>query len=137
MSSDPPKPRRGRPPVPPEERRVIANVRLPAQLMERVNRAAEAGSRTVTDVVERALEAYLADDTDGDPSQLIVSEIVRCAREYEMSTGVRPKRIYLGRDEIVALAKAFGFQDQPAPAIVYGMNVFEVLGAGPHMRCSI
>lgn len=35
----------------------------------------------------------------------IIDEITACAFEYEMSTGMKPTRIYMGRQEMLALGR--------------------------------
>lgn len=78
----------------------------------------------------------------------IIDEITACAFEYEMSTGMKPTRIYIGRQGMLALGKwAYenGYQDNDGTAaregqqrpIVYGLVVYEVNDDGPHMRCSV
>ena len=78
----------------------------------------------------------------------IFDEITACAFEYEMSTGMKPTRIYIGRQEMLELCKwayenfskdngctsAREVQQRP---VVYGLNVYEVNDDGPHMRCSV
>ena len=78
----------------------------------------------------------------------IIDKITACAFEYEMSTGMKHTRIYIGRQEGLALGKwAYenDYQDNDGTAaregqqrpIVYGLVVYEVNDDGPHMRCSV
>jgi hypothetical protein len=77
---------------------------------------------------------------------IIVEEIRRCAVEYEMSTGINPTRVYLGRGEMKRLMQ-WAYNNQyvgegeitaeegdPRPE-VNGLFVYEVNEDGPHMRC--
>jgi hypothetical protein len=76
----------------------------------------------------------------------IILQITRCAHEYEMSTGLKPTRIYLGRQETLALGKwahGEGHQSKPGTAAREGMERPEIMGLpvyvvnddAPHMRC--
>jgi uncharacterized cysteine cluster protein YcgN (CxxCxxCC family) len=76
----------------------------------------------------------------------IVKEIKSCARDYELHTGFKPKRVYLGRDEVKQLrdwalenadclyAEVAEGKNRPE---VHGMYVYEVNDDNPHMRCSV
>ena len=76
----------------------------------------------------------------------IIDVIARCVFEYEISTGVKPTRLYLGRQEMRELWKwAYnnGYQNNPGTAAlkgnerpeVMGIPAYEVKDKGPHMRC--
>lgn len=76
----------------------------------------------------------------------IVDEIRTCASEYEMSTGLMPTRVYLGRGEMLALGKwahENGYATEPTTAAregadrpeVLGLKAYEVNDDEPHMRC--
>jgi hypothetical protein len=76
----------------------------------------------------------------------IIQKITVCAAEYEMSTGLKPTRIYLGRQEALALGKWAhdeGHQSEPGTAAREGMERPEIMGLpvyvvnddAPHMRC--
>lgn len=76
----------------------------------------------------------------------IIDEIRTLAAEYEMSTGLKPTRIYMGRQEMLALGKwAYenGYQDNNGTAAregkerpeVMGLPIYEVNDDGPHMLC--
>lgn len=78
----------------------------------------------------------------------IIDEITRCAAEYEMSTGIKPTRVYLGRGEMLALGKwAYdaGYKTEPTTAAmegaarpeVMGLMAYEVNDDEPHMRCCV
>ena len=45
----------------------------------------------------------------------IIAEITACAFEYEMSTGMKPTRIYIGRQEGLALGK-WAYENAPSTA---------------------
>ena len=76
----------------------------------------------------------------------IIQKITACSVEYEMSTGQKPTRIYMGRQEMLALGKWFhdeGSQFKPVTADreglerteIMGLPVYEVNDDAPHMRC--
>jgi hypothetical protein len=76
----------------------------------------------------------------------IMDEIRSCAAEYEMSTGVKPTRVYLGRSEMLSLGRwAYdaGYRTEPTTAAgeggarpeVFGLMAYEVNDDEPHIRC--
>lgn len=76
----------------------------------------------------------------------IIDEIAICVAEYEMSTGLKPTRIYMGRQEMLMLGKwAYenGYQDSNGTAAregkerpeAMGLPIYEVNDDGQHMRC--
>lgn len=76
----------------------------------------------------------------------IITEIARCAAEYEVRTGIKPTRVYLGRGEMLALMKwayAIGYKtepttttgESPAKLGIMGLMVYEVNDDEPHMQC--
>ena len=69
----------------------------------------------------------------------ILDEIRRCAFEYEMNTGIKPSRVYLGRGEMLALGKwayEAGYKSEPTSRQkVLGLTAYEVDDDEPHMRC--
>lgn len=76
----------------------------------------------------------------------IIEEIDMCAVKYEMSTGVKPTRVYLGRREMLELGKwahANGFAAEPTSTAregmdrpeLFGLKVYMVNDDKPHMRC--
>jgi hypothetical protein len=78
----------------------------------------------------------------------VIDDIRRCAAEYEMNTGSKPTRVYLGRSEMLALGKwAYdaGYKTEPTTAAmegaarpeIMGMPVYEVNDDEPHMRCCV
>ena len=75
----------------------------------------------------------------------IIKDIALCAEEYEMSTGIKPTRLYLGRREMLALGKLIyknSYQENKgvtaregkARPEVLGYQIYEVNDDGPHMR---
>jgi hypothetical protein len=80
--------------------------------------------------------------------QSIIEEIELCSNEYEMSTGFRPSRVYLGRQEtqrLIQYAFDLGLRDTTTLEVgewenmyrpeVYGLKVYMVNDSNPHMRC--
>ena len=78
----------------------------------------------------------------------VMTEILQCAAEYEMSTGIKPTRVYLGRGEMLALglwAYEAGYKTTPCTAAaegaarpeVHGLKAYEVNDDEPHMRCCV
>ena len=75
----------------------------------------------------------------------IIKEIELCAAEYEMSTGLKPRRVYLGKQEFNKLAQWAsdnGYFNTTADVPtecneVAGMRVFKVYDDFPHMRCCV
>jgi hypothetical protein len=78
----------------------------------------------------------------------IIAEIELCSEEYEMSTGFRPSRVYLGRQEaqrLIQYAVDEGHRDTTTLEVgewenrdrpeVYGLKVYMVNDSNPHMRC--
>lgn len=76
----------------------------------------------------------------------IIDEISMCASVYEMCTGTKPTRVYLGRCEMLALGKwayEAGYKEEPTTAAleggrrpeVLGMKSYEVNDDEPHMSC--
>lgn len=74
----------------------------------------------------------------------IMDEIRRCAYEYEISTGFKPTRVYLGHSEMLGLGKwtdGAGYKSEQATGKdkweVMGMKVYEVNDDRPHVRCCV
>lgn len=66
-------------------------------------------------------------------------QIKRCMRGYEMSTGFKPTRIYLGDRELDIFRQGIKWQQHIpfSERSIFGMKVFEVRDDQPHIRCCV
>lgn len=76
----------------------------------------------------------------------IMTEIKQCAIQYEMSTGLKPKYVYIGRSEMDSIAAWMVANNLADPPLelgwgvtpkLHGLTTYVVDDHEPHIRCCV